>query len=102
MQHLIDTFEEVADWCERHLEATRGREIGMTFGAAIRAYGHPATKPEQLAGDQGKALDQKADEILLDFSKRFLVAYGWYEGKPNLLDATVQSTNVTCDPGPRR
>ena len=32
-------FEQVADFCERHPEATRGREVGMTLGAPINALG---------------------------------------------------------------
>ena len=38
-------FEDVVDFCERHLETTRGREIGMTFGAAISALGRVAAHP---------------------------------------------------------
>lgn len=38
-------FNEVADFCERHLEATRGREIGMTFGAAVQALARLAAHP---------------------------------------------------------
>jgi hypothetical protein len=38
MTSLKQSFEDVADWCERHLEAQRGREIGMTFAAVIRAW----------------------------------------------------------------
>ena len=32
MDNLKESFEEVADWCEKHLEEHRGQEIGMTFG----------------------------------------------------------------------
>jgi hypothetical protein len=45
MNHLKELFEEVADWCEKHLENKRGREIGKTFGAILRTYGHLATLP---------------------------------------------------------
>ena len=36
MDHLEVAFEDVADWCENHLESQRGPEIGMTFGAMLR------------------------------------------------------------------
>ena len=39
METLKASFEDVADWCEKHLEDQHGREIGMTFGAMLRAYG---------------------------------------------------------------
>ena len=37
MDNLKTSFEEVADWCEKHLEDKQGREIGMTFGAMLRS-----------------------------------------------------------------
>ena len=43
---MKQSFEQVADFCERHLEATRGREINMTFGAAIQASGRLADHPD--------------------------------------------------------
>ena len=102
MAPLNASFEEVADWCERHLEATRGL-VGMTFGSAMRAYGQLATKTEHPCGAQGIMLSKQADEILLDFCRRFLVAYGWYEERSNrLAKPRMQSTNMTYDPGPQR
>lgn len=38
-------FLEVADVCGRHLESTRGRELGMTVAAAINALGRLAQYP---------------------------------------------------------
>ena len=74
MPPLNDSFEAVADWCERHLETTRGREVGMTFGAAVRAYGRLATKPVHLLGEkealERRTLNEKAEELLLDFGRR--------------------------------
>jgi hypothetical protein len=55
METLKSSFEDVADWCEMHLEAQRGREIGMTFGAAIRAYGRLAALPSRLHGEERAA-----------------------------------------------
>jgi hypothetical protein len=52
MNNLKDSFEDVADWCEEHLEGQRGREIGMTFGAMLRAYGRLANLPSRLHGEQ--------------------------------------------------
>ena len=88
MDHLKESFEDVADWCEKHLEEQRGREIGMTFGAMLRAYGRLARLPYRLEGehraDAQRELNDKAEELLLDLSKRFLVANGGVEkgGKP--------------------
>ena len=78
MPPLNESFESVADWCERHLETTRGREVGMTFGAVVKAYGRLATKPVNLLEDQEaleqRMLKEKAEELLLDFCRRFVVA----------------------------
>jgi hypothetical protein len=105
METLKLSFEEVADWCERHLEAQRGREIGMTFGAMIRAYGRLATLSSRLHGEERAArirrLNDKAEELLLDLSKRFLVAYGWVESRTRVVDPKSMRTNMIYDTGPR-
>lgn len=75
MPTLNESFEAVADWCERHLESTRNREVGMTFGAAVRAYGRLATTPAHLL-DERRVLNEKAEELLLDFCRRLMVAHG--------------------------
>lgn len=62
METLKSSFEDVADWCERHLETQRGREIGMTFGrdTGLRSPGRSslsASRREagcQDAGVEGK------------------------------------------------
>ena len=102
-----ESFEAVADWSERHLETTRGREIGMTFGAAVRAYGRLATKTAHLLDEhdalEQKMLNEKAEEILLDFCRRFIVAYGWCDDKSKrLAEPSGPSTNMTYDPGPQK
>ena len=104
MPPLNESFESVADWCERHLETTRNREVGMTFGAAVRAYGRLATKPVNLLEDQEvlerRVLNEKAEELLFDFCRRFVVTYGWHEDKfKRLASPSQQSTNMTYDPG---
>jgi hypothetical protein len=105
MQPLKGSFEDVADWCERHLEAQRGREIGMTFSAMIRAYGRLATVPSGLPDDERAArirqLNAKAEELLLDLSRRFLVAYGWVEARMKPVDPKSMRTNMSYDPGPQ-
>jgi hypothetical protein len=67
MDNLKASFEGVADWCEKHLEDKQGREIGMTFGAMLRAYGRLATLPSRLHGEQRTAkerqLNAKAEEL---------------------------------------
>ena len=105
METLKSSFEDVANWCETHLEAQRGREIGMTFGAVIRAYGRLAALPSRLQGEKRAArmqgLNAKAEELLLDLSKRFLVAYGWVEPRTRIVDPKSMRTNMIYDTGPR-
>ena len=68
MDRLKESFEEVADWCEKHLEDKRGPEIGMTFGAMVRAYSRLARFPYRLEGEQRaeaqRDLNAKAEELL--------------------------------------
>ena len=104
MTLLNESFESVADWCERHLETTRNREVGMTFGAVVRAYGRLAVKPVNLLEDQEalerRVLNEKAEELLLDFCRRFVVAYSGHEDKSKrLVSPNQQSTNMIYDPG---
>jgi hypothetical protein len=105
METLKLSFEEVADWCERHLEAQRGREIGMTFGAMIRAYGRLATLSSRLHGEERDArtrqLNAKAEELLLELSRRFLGAYGWVVSRTRVVYPTSMRTNMIYDTGPR-
>src|SRR4029078_1539696 len=79
MDNLKASFEDVADWCEKLLEERRGREIGMTFGAMLRAYGRLATLPSRLHGEhreaKERALNKNAEELLMALSTRFFVAY---------------------------
>jgi hypothetical protein len=102
---LKAAFEDVADWCERHLEAQRGREIGMTFGAMLRAYGRLAALPARLEDEhrkaEGQQLNAKAEELLLELSTRFLVAYGWLDRGRRVVKPISMRTNMTYDTGPR-
>ncbi len=102
---LKSSFEEVADWCEKHLEEKRGREIGMTFGAMLRAYGRLATLSSRLHGEERTAkerqLNAKAEELLMELSTRFLVAYGWVEKRSKIVEPISIRTNMTYDTGPR-
>ena len=106
MDHLKDSFEDVADWCEKHLEDQRGREIGTIFGAMLRAYGRLATLPSHLYGEQRAArvrhLNDKAERFLLEFSARSLAAPGLAEDKIYLHEETFRHTNMTYDAGKRR
>jgi hypothetical protein len=105
MDNLKQSFEDVADWCEKHLEEQRGREIGMTFGAMLRAYGRLATLPARLSGEERAAkerqLNAKAEELLMELSTRFLVAYGWVEKRSKIVEPISMRTNMTYDTGPR-
>lgn len=102
MNNHRTSFEEVADWCEKHLEEKRGREIGMIFGAVLRTYGRLATLPARPSGDERAAkerqLDAKAEELLFDFSTRFFVAYK--SSKPRIVEPMSMRTNMTYDTGP--
>ena len=99
---MKESFTQVADFCERHLEATRGREIGMTFGAAIQALGRVADHPSNASDPERRWLNDRAEELLLEFSKRFLVAYGWVESnKIKPVEPMSMITNMTYDSGRR-
>ena len=103
MDNLKDSFEDVADWCEKHLEDKRGREIGMTFGAMLRAYGRLATLPSRLDGEQRTAkerqLNAKAEELLFELSTRFFVAHE--SSKSKIVEPISMRTNMTYDTGAR-
>ncbi len=105
MDKLKESFEDVADWCEKHLEDQRGREIGMTFGAMLRAYGRLATLPSRLQGEQRSSkereLNTKAEALLMELSTRFLAAQGWMESRSKVVEPTSMRTNMTYDTGPR-
>ena len=105
MNDLKASFEEVADWCERHLEDQRGREIGMIIGSMLRAYGRLATLPPRLESDQRTAkereLNAKAEELLMELSTRFLIAYGWLDKRSKIVEPISMRTNMTYDTGPR-
>ena len=79
MDRIKESFDDVADWCEKHLEDQRGREIGMTFGAMLRAYSRLARFPYRLDGEQRaeaqRDLNAKAEELLFELSNRFVTAY---------------------------
>ena len=51
----------------------------MTFGAMLRAYGRLANLPSRLHGEQRatkeRELNAKAEELLMELSTRFFVAY---------------------------
>ena len=49
MHSTQESFQEVSDFCERHLEATRGREIGVTFGAVSPKLAHTTMPPHHTA-----------------------------------------------------
>jgi len=106
MNKLKYLFEDVADWCERHLEGVRGREIGMTFGAMLRAYSGLATLPDGLEGEERTAtereLNGRAQKRLMELSTRFIMAYE-VESKRSrfLLEPIWMRTNMTYDTGPR-
>lgn len=98
---MNESFEQVAEFSERHLEATHGREIGMTLGAAISALGRIAAHSGGEDGDNWRQLNERADDLFLEFSKRFIVDYGWVggDGKIKPVEPTSMRTNIIYDPG---
>lgn len=118
MNNFKASFEDVADWCEKHLEAQRGREIGMTFGAMLRAYGRLATLPSRLHGEQRAAkerqLNAKAEELLARLAARMAVpppasrtaAVFHYDGgdrqRRTVDPASMSFINIIYDVGPVR
>lgn len=105
MDHLAEAFEDVADWCERHLEGERGREVGMTCGAMLQTFGRLATLPDRPEGE-GRAstageLNARAENLLLQLSIRFLAANMVESQRDRPLEATSLRTNMTYDTGPR-
>lgn len=104
MDKFMSAFEDVADWCERYLEGVRGREIGMTFGSMLRAYGKLAMHSGENDADQEASMDKelnvKAEEFLLELSARFIVAHGALNKWNKPVEATSMRTNYTYDTGP--
>ena len=101
MDSLKGSFEDVADWCERHLEDERGREIGMTFGAVLRAYGRLATHRAPPGDDQRdpgeRELNARAEALLKELSTRFLALGRSPEVRSKLAEPTSMRTNMTYD-----
>lgn len=99
MHNTPDAFQELADFCERHLEATRGREIGMTFGAAIQAMGRLASHPGNEDDPEWKRLNGRIEQLLLEFSTRFIAAYGWVGDGVKPVEPMTMQTNMIYDSG---
>jgi len=106
MDNLKESFEDVADWCEKHLEDQLGREIGMNLGAMLRAYGRLATLPSRLHGEERAAtvrhLNAKAEGFLSELSARSLEVIGRGEKEVVLMDSNFSRINMTYDPGQRK
>ena len=102
-----ESFADVADWCERHLEAQRGREIGMTFGAMLRAYGRLARMPDDPDDPANvrrrRKANERAEELLVTLSARLIVAHGVRNPRlKKLVEPSSLKTNMTYDRGPKR
>jgi hypothetical protein len=101
MESLQRSFEDVAALCERHLEARHGWQLGLAFGALIRAYGRLATSPSVLAGAERAAtvqqLTAEADGLLRDFTRKFQAAYSWEGPKIGLVLPPSQRTTAAFD-----
>ena len=109
LEHFMETlkasFEDVANWCEKHLEDERGRAIGMTFGAMLRAHGRLATLSTGPHGEQRAAKEQqlnaKAEELLLKLSTKCFLALEIESKGRRPVDPKSMRTNMIHDPGPR-
>ena len=107
MRDLKESFEDVADWCERHLERHRGREIGMTFGAMLRAYARLATMPDDPEDVDNvfhrRQANEQAEALLRALSIRFFVAYDYVDDRwKKLAEPAFVRTNMIYDRGPQR
>jgi hypothetical protein len=104
MGNLNAAFEEVADWCERHLEHQRGPAVGLSFGAMLRAYGRLATLPARLHGYERtfieKKLNDRAELLLLQLSAFFLTEYNYLGRQPEMVDGASYPANMIYDTGP--
>jgi hypothetical protein len=78
----------------------------MTLRAVLRTYERLATLPARLEreqrADEERELNVKAEELLMEFLTRFLVAYGSVDKQPKPVEPMSMCTNMTYDPGPRR
>jgi hypothetical protein len=102
MDKLKESFDEVADWCERYLEKSKGREIGMTIGALLRTYGRLASAssdvPSEVRAATERELNAKAEKLLLQLSTRVVVPYDGFVGKSlQLIEPTSMCTNMVYD-----
>lgn len=86
-------FEEVADACERHLEISHGREIGMSFAAAIRALGRVGGEIDD--SEAARSL-QRVDQLLLALSTRYLPRRN-PGGRIKPLEPATMVTNMVHD-----
>jgi hypothetical protein len=106
MNSLQQSFEDVADWCERHLEAQKGRELGMTFGTMLRAYGRLATMrdgPDRHCDvDRRRLQETKAEALLLILSSRIVAAHSYLKDPDKkLAQLASMRTNMIYDTGGR-
>jgi len=103
MNNLKDSFEDVADWCERHLEKQWDREIGMTFGAMLRAYGRLATFSSALSGEkrlvQELKLNATAQKLFLSLPTLIIDADKLRKERHKPLEPCSMRTNMTYDTG---
>jgi hypothetical protein len=103
MNNLKSSFDDVADWCETHLEDQYGPEVGMTFGTLLRCFGRMAAsssgREDSQRGGAHRQQDAKAEKLLWQFSTRFLVAFGPTNSK-TIMEPTSMRTNMTYDPAP--
>ena len=103
METLQRSFEDVAAWCERHLEARHGWHFGLAIGALIRPYGRLATNPSVLTDAEQAAtvqqLTAEADELLRDFTRKFQAAYPWEGPRIGPVLPPSQRITVAFDAG---
>lgn len=105
MNSLKQSFEEVAEWCERHLEAQKNREVGMTFGAMLRAYGRLAAMPGNPEGPKHREANQRAEKLLLDLAGWLTMKFTFGHANDHGMkmdEAKSIVTNFTYDTGPKQ
>src|SRR5579859_6422881 len=114
MSSLNEAFEAVADWCEKHPEGQKGREIGMHLGSLLRVYSQLANLPDALPGDvrevQLRVLNGKVEKLLSELadcinSKAPNYAYLFdrlHHSSVQIVNPLGVRTNMMFDPRPMR
>lgn len=106
MTESNEVIDRLADWCERHLEIIRSREVGMTFSLLLRTYSKMASlKAEQGGGppsDEFVEASSRAEALLKRLADEVIRRPVRWDKMPiNPAKILGRRYNVMYDPGPR-